>query len=193
MKNKILYLLLSILLIVSMSLSAKQFSTETIGSPKKIEVGFKYNATDPTKIILGENSSLPTKWITLHDDQFPADIKGTVGLRTTYWSSTVGFRFESEFTIIPKEDLTAIEVRFITLDMWGNKGKSLTATFLEDFKAGEEYSYSKQRWGISEEVAQDHLISIAYIANVRTKSGKAHSFSEDFITQEVANLLMKNY
>jgi len=193
MKNKGFCLFICILLILSMSLSAKPFSSETIGSPKKIDEGYKYNATDPTKYVVGENSSLYTKWVTFHDDQFPADLKGTVGLKPTYWSNKVGFRFASEITIIPKEDLSATEVIFRTLDMWGNTSEAFAATFLEDMKAGTEYLYKDLRWGISEAVARDHLISIAYIASVRTKSGKVYSFDENFINQEIANLLMKYY
>ncbi len=192
MKYKNICLLVSILVIAIIPLSARQFSTETNGVSKKIEIGVSALGK-PSEVILGKNSSLYTKWITLHDDQFPADLKGTIGLKPTYWSSSVGFRFESEITIIPKEDLSAIEVRYKTLDMWGNVSETLSATFLEDMKAGTEYLYKDLKWRISEEVARDCLISLAYIANVRTKSGKVYSFDENFINQEIANLLMKNY
>jgi hypothetical protein len=124
---------------------------------------------------LNKGSSLSREWITFHDASLPADLVGTVGFKTEGYLSLergVVCTYTAEYSINAKEPLSAIEVRFLSFDVWGGHQRSFSETHVQDIKAGEQTSFSLS-WDLSpsENEAKEFYASIAYITRVRTQSG----------------------
>jgi hypothetical protein len=101
---------------------------------------------------------------------------GTIGIVTVYDEgstySSGGYEYEAHFSVLASESLSAIEIRFLTFDLWGEHVKTLSDTEIRDFNAGEEVELSP-RWNIfSENECSEHYASITYIARVRTSTGQ---------------------
>jgi len=172
------------------------FSSFTYGQPKitrssggsiKTELGYG--------IILNRESSLEREWITIHDDSIPADLVGTVGVRTIYEEggrySSGGYRYTANYTIKAMEALTAFEVRFLLFDIWGNHIRTLSATGIIDLKAGETRSFDAEWILYSENEASEYYASIAYIAQVRTKSGRVIKANPKVVIKEARKFSSK--
>jgi len=168
MKLRELSIAMAILLVVSSNSIAAQSVTKLSGGSIKTELGYG--------IVLNKESSLTREWITVHDSSLPADISGTVGVKTIYKSgerySSGSYQYSAEYTITTKEALSAIEVRFLTFDIWGDHSRNLSATDIVDMDAGSTKKFDG-KWNIySENEVSEYYASIAYIAQVRTKSGR---------------------
>src|ERR1039458_8605272 len=89
--------------------------------------------------IVNEKSSLQREWITVHDSAMPADLIGTIGVKTIYKPETSysrgEYRYEAEYTLATSEALSAIEVCFLTFDIWGNYNQNLSTTEIIDIPA----------------------------------------------------------
>lgn len=158
----------AILIAISSNTIAAQSVTKEPGGPIKTELGYG--------IVLNEESSLTREWITVHDSALPAAISGTIGVKTLYKSgerySSGSYQYSAEYTITTKEALSAIEVRFLTFDIWGDHSRNLSATDIVDMGAGSTKKFDG-KWNIySENEVSEYYASIAYIAQVRTKSGR---------------------
>jgi hypothetical protein len=134
-------------------------------------------------IVLNKESSLAREWVTLHDPAMPADLIGTVGLRTVYRGE---YRYETGFTLQARADLSAIEVRFLTFDVWGDHVRTLSMPRIADLAPGE--SRMEANWSLSENEASAHYASIAYIARIRTKSGRVIEAKADNVMDEAKRL-----
>ncbi len=149
------------------SLQSKSVSiTRQDGGSLKTELGYG--------IVLNAQSSLTREWITIHDASFPADIVDTVGVRTKYESGRVSgsYMYEASYIITSREALTAVDIRFLLFDVWGNHIRTLVASELVDYDPAQTRGFSG-KWNLfSENEASEYYASIAYIARVRTKEGR---------------------
>ena len=133
-------------------------------------------------------SSLEREWITVHDDSIPADITGTAGVDTFY--SGNAFQYRTEYFIKFKEELSAINVKFLLFDIWGEPTESLSTTNVRDMPAGITRVFSA-RWHASEHDVEVHYASIAYIARVRTKSGRVIEANTKTVLEEARKFSKK--
>lgn len=144
--------------------------------------------TDLGSVVLNEESSLQREWITIHDNAIPADLVGTVGVKTIYQSggrySSGDYMYTADYKVKATEDLTAIELRLLTFDVWGDHVRNLSATEIVDLKAGEVREFHPG-WNVfSENEASEYYASIAYIARVRTKSGRVIKADPAIVVEE---------
>ncbi|KPN77161.1 hypothetical protein AEA42_09695 [Shewanella sp. Sh95] len=171
-----------VLLLSASSSFAAQQVTKSAGGTIKTELGYG--------IVLNKESSLTREWITIHDDSLPVDIVGTTGVSTSYQDRN--YQYVAEYSIKTKEDISAIEIRFLIFDIWGNHVTNLSATDIEDTKA-EVTKTTSSKWNeYSENRVSEYYASIAYISQVRTADGRvikanpetvlieARKFSEKF-------------
>jgi len=141
--------------------------TRASGGSIKTELGYG--------IVLNKESSLQREWITIHNNAIPADLVGTVGVKTIFEPggrySSGNYWYKAVYTVKASEDLTAIEVRFLIFDIWGDFLRILSATDIVDLKSGETRNFDAT-WNVfSENEVSEYYASIAYIARVRTKTG----------------------
>lgn len=131
--------------------------------------GGSVQTKDEDFVFTNRGSSLEREWITVHDDSIPADIPGTIGVRTIYDSDDSAPQYRAEYSIESKEELSAVEVRFLLFDIWGEPTRNLSTTDVMDVSAWVTFDAT---WRASWNEVRDHYASIAYIARVRTKSGR---------------------
>jgi hypothetical protein len=121
-------------------------------------------------VVLNQSSTLPREAVLIHDTRLPVEIQQDVGIRTIYEDR--GYRYSTSIRLNPTEDLTAVEVRYVIFDVWGDKVRTLSLTEVSDMKAGVPKEL-KPRWNLySESEAKPHYASIAYVARVRTAAGR---------------------
>lgn len=142
-------------------------------------------------IVLNKESSLMREWITVHDQTLPASLAGTVGIKTAYESGRVSgeYRYKTSFTIEAKEPLAALEVRFLLFDLWGNHIKTLSLTEVADIPSKKEHT---GEWrAFSENEVSEFYASIAYLARVRTQSGRVMEANPTAVIEEARKFSKK--
>lgn len=141
--------------------------TKASGGSMKTELGMG--------ITVNKGSTLEREWITVHQP-LPADLVGTTGVRTIYKPSRVSgeYNYEAELIIEAKEPLAAVTVHYLLFDVWGRHVRTLALTEVIDVEPGRKsFSGAWRAW--SENDVVTYYASIAYLARVRTKSGKVVS------------------
>lgn len=143
-------------------------------------------------IRLNKESSLSREWVTAHDTRVPADIDGTAGISTIYVPgsgySSGEYQYRGTFKLTPRDSLTAIEVRFILFDIWGEFVKTLQTTLIADMPAGVPREFDS-RWNLyGDHEASEYYASIAYVARIRTRTGRVFEADYDPIVFEARKI-----
>ena len=141
-------------------------------------------------IALNKDSSLRREWVAVHDN-LPLMIVGTPGVTTVYKSGTKysqgEYNYAAKATLIANSDqaVTAFEVRFVSIDVFGERMTTLAATEIQDIAAGEKKTFD-WKWNASRERdAARYFASIAFIAKARTADGQVHFASNDVVLDAV--------
>ena len=173
-----------VMVVISSCLSV--WATTTLGATTTTTAdGGSIQTKLAANIVLNRESSLRREWVAVHDDAMPVDLVGSPGVTTIYESggqySRGEYRYAADYTIKVKEPVVAIEVRFITFDVWGARTRALQATDVQDFAPGDHVLHGEWRLH-SENEASEHYASIGYVASVRTAAGEVHRADTDAVT-----------
>jgi hypothetical protein len=135
-------------------------------------------------IKLNERSTLKREWFVVRDDAAPATLDRT-GIDVSYKSdrNSGNYRYTANWAVKLKEPITAIDVRYVVLDVFGRVIKTLTGSEVAD--ASDSYSYSPEWRLYSENEASEAFTSIAYVASVRTASGRVYEISRPALLDQV--------
>lgn len=161
--------------------------TRESGGSIKTDLGYGF--------VINKESSLQREWITIHNDSIPLDFVGTVGVKTIYdpggrYSSGT-YKYKADYSVKSKQDLMAVEVRFLIFDIWGNHIRNLSATEIMDLKSEGTRNFNS-KWDVySENEVLEYYASIAYIAQVRTKSGRVINADINIVVQEAQRFSAK--
>lgn len=121
-------------------------------------------------IVLNKSSSLQREWITINDPALPVRLTNPTGVSTIWESgddySAGGYKYKATYSILTFEALAALEVRFLTFDIWGKHDKTLSATQIEDIPIGKEHEFTGEWYLGSENEASEFYASIAFIAQL---------------------------
>ena len=173
--------------IVATLVSAAFFATTSFGATTTTTAdGGSIQTKLIANIVLNKESALHREWVAVHDDTMPVDLVGSPGVTTIYQSdgsrySRGNYRYKATYTVRVTQPVVAIEVRFITFDVWGDRTRALRATDVKDFAPG-DYPLDAE-WNLySENEASEHYASIGYVAAVRTKTGEIYRADVDAIT-----------
>lgn len=137
---------------------------------------------------VNRGSSLMREWIAVHDDALPIKMVGTPGVRVVYASdrATSGYYYRNEIPLEAVEPITAVELRFVILDVFGRYIKTLNFTYISDIEKTDKLLGS---WSIpSRTEVSEFYCSIAYIANVRTKAGRVIKGNTDAVVAEAQKM-----
>lgn len=139
-------------------------------------------------IVLNAKSTLEREWVTAQDTLLPARLVGTVGVRTAYDPggrySSGQYEYRATVPIEAIDSLSAVEVRIVPFDVWGEFLKTLSMTEVEDIPAGVTREFTP-RWRLySENEASEVYASIAYIARLRTSAGRVYQTESGAIVEE---------
>jgi hypothetical protein len=145
-------------------------------------------------IIVNKDSSLEREWITLHDPSIPADLEGTVGVTTVYEREAMGrgeYQYKAAVSLIPSEPLAAVEIRFLTFDLWGGHVRNLVMDEVTDMPAGTKRALTGSWRVYSENEVSRHYASIAYVSRLRTKDGRVIETDSAPVVQEAKKFSTK--
>lgn len=121
-------------------------------------------------ITLNKSSTLSREAITLHDPSLPVELPPSVAVATAYQER--GYKYTASYSITPKDSLVAVEVRFLLFDVFGERLSTLRDTEVADMAPGVPFAMQPV-WNLwSESEASRYYGSIAFVARVRTKSGR---------------------
>jgi hypothetical protein len=123
----------------------------------------------------------------------PADLIGTPGVSTTYTSGRVSgeYYYEAKPSVQAKEDLAAIEIRFLVFNVWGQHVRTLLSDEVADVAAGVTKELSPQWRVLSENEVSRHYASIGYISRIRTKDGRVVDADPTAIVREAQKFSKK--
>ena len=138
-------------------------------------------------IVLNEASTLKREWIVINIPQVPATLHGPTGVKTVYETgdkySRGEYQYQAEFEFTAKEELVAVEIRFLVFDVWGEQNTPLSATYVEDIEKGVTVSKTAKWRLYSENDASEHYASIGYVARARTKSGEIRIMPSEHVLE----------
>lgn len=148
-------------------------------------------------LLVNKDSTLHYEWIIIDDPRMPATFTGVCGVTPAY-DALNSSEYSQSYTYVAKYEwqagdtpLSAIEIRFLTFDVWGSHVRTLCAEEIKDIAPG-----SKQReestWRLySDSEAWHHFASIAYVARVRTRGGAVINADADVILREAQRFTEK--
>ena len=137
-------------------------------------------------MVLNKESSIERIWITVHESVMPVEFKNAVGIKTNYTlRGDIGdYEYSAVLHLTARQPISAIEVRFMLFDIWGQNNRNLVVTEILDLAPGITKEFNP-KWRISAEgEAVQHYASIAYISRVRTKDGKVFAANGEFILEQ---------
>lgn len=135
---------------------------------------------------VAKESSLQREWIVVHQPSLPVSIEGTPGVTTAYVSREYGgdYRYRAKFTLQTREAIQAVQVRFLTFDVWGEHVRVLSYEEVADVKANTKKDVTGE-WALhSENDVEKHYASIGYIARVRLADGRVVEAPTDLVVEE---------
>lgn len=137
--------------------------------------GGSIRTTLSANIVLNSESSLIREWVAVKHVNLPVKLRGTPGVVTRYESgerySSGSYEYSATVEFDVAEPLVAIEICFLTFNVWGEHVRTLNLTEVKDFKAGPNKLTGT--WRIySENETSEFYASIAYISRARTKDGR---------------------
>lgn len=162
-------------------------SAETIrlsGGPMKFDTVYG--------IMVNEGSSLKREALIVQDKRLPARITD-FDVQISLYDN---WQYEIDYSVEFDAPITAVEVRFIPFDIWGDKGTPLSSTTIQDINQG--MWLDDGAWRISESDAVHHYAMIGYVAQIKTADGRiikanpdlvvsaAKDFSDDFSTGDLS-------
>ena len=138
-------------------------------------------------ISLNKKSSLKREWFVVRDENSPASIVGSAGVQVTYKSgekySSGQYQYNVTYKLRANEPIAAFEIRVHVLDVFGRLLKTLSASELVDFSDSSSFDGTWRIW--SENEASEAFASVAYIAQVRTASGRVYEADRAAVFDQV--------
>lgn len=119
-------------------------------------------------------------WIAVHDPAVPVQLVGTPGVVTLIgvsdrYSARTRLGPQRRIAIEVEQPVSAVEVRFLLFNIWGDFVRSLTAYELRDLSTG-EHEFEPSDWPLVDlDEAELHYASVAYISRVRLQDGRVIS------------------
>lgn len=142
-------------------------------------------------ISVNKGSTLQREFIAIHDASLPVDVLGTPGIMPAFENRD--YRYKAAFIIEVKQPISAVEVRFLTFDLWGDHLHTLSMTEVKDFPPGT--TPLSATWGSSifpsENEVSKYYASIAFIARARVATGKVFEASDSVVLGEARRLSKK--
>jgi hypothetical protein len=132
--------------------------------------------------------------MTVNDpDNMLVDFVRPAGIKTVYVSRnyTGDYNYSTQFELSTKEAISAVEVRFLVFDIWGQHRRTLVGTEVLDLAAKATKSFNFD-WNLfSESEAAQHYASIAYVSRVRTQDGRILSANTKFVLDQARKFSAK--
>jgi hypothetical protein len=137
-------------------------------------------------IRINAESALNRTWVVLNDPSSPVSLEG-VGVSTIYEDRA--YRYQPSGVITTSEAITAVQIRVVLYDVFGNHIKTLTGTEVRDLPLGSELAASDiGTWRAFEPEVIRFLTAVSFVAGVRTASGAVWRYDEDAIVDQLRRI-----
>lgn len=156
--------------------------TKGNGASMKVELGYG--------IALNKESSLSREWYIVNDPRLPLQLEsGSAAPKYVSERGRGDYRYDASYTVAAgNQGVRAFEVRFLVLDVFGERQRLLSASVVTDLPA-EGRSTQNAQWNLfSEAAASTAYYSIAYIASVRTESGQIYRATTSDVLREIQKI-----
>ena len=136
--------------------------------------------------MLNQDSSLKRKWYAIDDKNSPVSLD----------HAGVFCRFDEKEkvqyllpvgTVSPKQSVSAVEVRYLLFDVWGERFRTLSVTRLTDSSTSIDLG-DNRRWPVSQSEVSQFLTVVAFVARVQTEGGRIWKFDADRILAQIRAL-----
>jgi len=155
--------------------SGAVFAQVSTGSKGTMEIPLGYGVT------VNEGSTIRRLWVVVNDPELPIAL-GNESAPVPKLADR-HYEYEANYTVEISEAISAVEIRFILFDVWGERTKSLSATEITEIGVG-SHQFS-HKWRVSSEnESAEFYASIAYIALVRTNDGDIKRADQDVVLAE---------
>ncbi|NQW47973.1 MAG: hypothetical protein HQ464_09420 [Planctomycetes bacterium] len=130
-------------------------------------------------------SSLSLEWIVVDDPRLPVAFSSVCGVRAIKDLSPDRYWYNVKFAVtVIGEAVSAVNLRFLTFDVWGCHVRTLGYTEVSDRRRNETWT-DELTWYLGTETeAEQHLASLGYVARVRTREGLIVNADNAFIIRE---------
>ena len=131
-------------------------------------------------------STLMRTWIVVNDSGCPIQL-GRSGIKTVYGDRE--YNYIPEGSASANEKVTAIDIRFLLFDIFGNHIKTLACKQVKDIQRGMDIDLKNiGSWRALENEITELLTVVNFVAQVRTSSGIIWEYDAKLIDEE----LLKN-
>ena len=143
-----------------------------------------------------EGSTLRRSFVTLDDPNCPLAIVDAGVLVSRNRPSSTWF-FGAAGSVRPRVLVSAFEIRFVLLDMFGGHLRTLSKTEVKDLGVDDEVILSELRpsgiragadWEASWHDVRKLLTVVSFVAHVRTREGVVWRYDEDAISERLREL-----
>jgi len=164
-------------------------ATQTSHAQIKVDVtdGGSVITTLSRGIQVNDGSSLKRSFVTINDLSAPITLQ-QAGVATVYEGRAYNFIPKGDMT--PREPITAVEVRFVLFDMFGQLMKTVSLTRVRDFGTDSK-PLSEGGWYASEGNVRELLTVASFVAYVRTASGKVWRYDAKRVGEELQKLNLR--
>jgi hypothetical protein len=136
-----------------------------------------------------KNSTLHRTWVILNDPACPVQIS-EAGLSISYGDRQ--FNFLQVGTLTASEPVSAFEVRYVLYDVFGEHLKTLSATAVTDVAANSPRPLRDGgSWRAWDNEVTDLMTVVAFVAQVRTQSGKIWRYQDKALSQELGKIKLQ--
>ncbi len=138
--------------------------------------------------VLNQDSSLKRRWFVMDDLDAPARLE-RAGVYPRFEEKENMQYLVPVATVAPKQAISAIEVRYLLFDVWGERLRTLAVTRLADSSTHIDVR-GTDPWPALEREATNLLTVVGFVAHVRTAEGQVWTFDADRILSQIAALGM---
>lgn len=146
-------------------------------------------------IVVAKDSTLQREWIAVQDASVPVQFDGTPGVTTTFTRggeySSGEYRYQAKFVLRASADIQAVQVRFLTFDVWGGHVQTLSYEEVADVASGTSKPVTGEWRLFSENDAEKFYASIAYVSRARLKDGRVIAAKDDPVIEEARKFSAK--
>jgi hypothetical protein len=134
---------------------------------------------------LNQSSSLKRKWVVIDDLSSPARLS-RIGVFIRFDEKEQMHFLVPVGTVSPTRAISAVEVRYLLFDIWGEHLSTMTLTRLLDTSTSVEVR--DNGWPAWESEVSQLVTVVAFVARVRTADGQVWSYDAEKLVPQIQSL-----
>ena len=135
---------------------------------------------------VNQDSSIKRKWYVIDDANAPVKLERAGVFPRLEEKENIHYMVPVG-TVDPKQAISAVEVRFVLFDVWGDRLRTLAITRLTDSSTHVDLRPA-DKWPTLESEASQLVEVVAFVARVRTSEGQVWTFDPGRVASRIAAL-----